>query len=486
MIMRLREFIEYGIWRIPTEQISWFYRLLRMLLIAIKGFHQENCQLRASALTLYTLLSIVPVFALALGIAKGFDLQSVFEREITSFFNAGLPISNSDPTTRTLTLDNGTSFTFQQDSATTETLLGGADDNATSAPSMVQANKIAAEKIIEFSNRMLDQTKGGVLAGIGVLILLFTVMKVLGNIEKSFNDIWGVKKSRTLARKFSDYLAICLISPLLFILFSSLNIWITQQVATASEKITILQTISPFVLNLLKLSPVVVIWVLFTFLYCFIPNTRVRFRSALFGGVVAGIIFQVVNLVYFWFQILTVKFGEVYGSFAALPLFLIWMHMSWLCVLVGCQLAFSHQNVDTYDFEPDCLKASHRFKKLLALRIVQACVKAFKGVKVPLTAEQLSQKLGIPIKLINQLVFELVEAHILAETVTGEERTSAYQPARDIEDLKIRDVIQAWESHGVDSIPVSQSKEFKQMEQTLKAFDESMEIHEDNIHLKNM
>ena len=486
MITRLRNFIEYGIWRIPTDQISWFHRLLRMILIAVKGFHQENCQLRASALTLYTLLSIVPIFALALGIAKGFDLQAVFEREITGFFNAGLPIGDTDPTTKTLQLDNGTSISIQMDESTTTTLNGEGADSVTSAPSMVQANQIAAEKIIEFSNRMLDQTKGGVLAGIGVLILLYTVMKVLGNIEQSFNDIWGVKKSRTLARKMSDYLAICLISPFLFIVFSSLNIWITQQVHTASENLSILKTISPAVFNLLKLSPVVVIWVLFTFLYCFIPNTRIKFRSGLFGGIIAGIIFQLVNLVYFWFQILTVKFGEIYGSFAALPLFLIWMHMSWLCVLLGCQLAFSHQNVDTYDYEPDCLKASHRFKKLLALRITHACVKAFKGMKIPLTPEQLSQKLGIPIKLINQLVFELVQARILSETVTGEDKISAYQPARDIEDLKVQDVIDAWESSGTDSIPVKTSKELKDLEEALKSFENSIQIHEENVLLKNL
>ncbi|HQP12356.1 MAG TPA: YihY/virulence factor BrkB family protein, partial [Candidatus Omnitrophota bacterium] len=329
-IRHLIQFLKVDIWRIRMHKLSrtksFWLKQLRIMLLAFRGFDEDKCQLRASALTYYSLLSIVPLVAMAFGIAKGFGIEKILEKQL-----------------------------YEK--------LAGQEE--------------VVERIISFSQTLLETTKGGVIAGVGVAILFWTVIKVLGNIESSFNDIWGIRKSRTWGRKFSDYLSIMLICPLLLIMSSSITVLVTSQVKLVVEKISFLGVLSPAIFMILSLLPYCVIWVLFTYIYIFMPNTSVSFKSGLFGGMIAGTIYQIVQWIYINFQVGVAKYGAVYGSFAALPLFLVWLQMSWIIVLFGAEISFAEQNVETYELEPDCLKASHTYKRLLALRIVQLSVKRF-------------------------------------------------------------------------------------------------------------
>lgn len=433
------DFLQADIWRIRssslTGQKSFWIRQLRIILLAIRGFAEDKCQLRASALTFYSLLSIVPVVAMAFGVAKGFGFEKLLEKQLLDRF---------------------------------------------------QGQEEVATRLIAFSNSFLKNTQGGMIAGVGVVILFWTVIKVLGNIENSFNDIWGIKKARSFGRKFSDYLSIMLICPILLIMSSSITVLITSQVKLIFEKLSILGPIAPFILSALNLLPYAVIWVVFTFIYVFMPNTKVNFKAGLLAGIIAGTIYQIVQFFYINFQVGVSKYGAIYGSFAALPLFLIWLQVSWLVVLFGAEISFAEQNVETYEFEPDCLKATHSFKRMMAVRIAQHCVKCFKDGQKPLNAGEISHLLELPIRLVRELIFELTESGILSEVKINGKDIVAYQPARNIDQITILEVINALDGLGKDDIPLVESKEMKAISHSVSEFKKILEKSPENQLLKNV
>ncbi|MFT6925191.1 MAG: membrane protein [Psychromonas sp.] len=438
-ITKIINFIETDIWRIRANQLSgvklFALRQLRIILLAVRGFAEDKCMLRASALTFFSLLSMVPVAAMAFGIAKGFGFDKKLE---------------------TLLFNN------------------------------LQGQEEVVEKLIGFSQAMLENTQGGVIAGIGTVVLFWTVIKVLGQIEESFNEIWGIKKSRSLGRKFSDYVSIMLICPVLLILSSSATVIITSQVTLLVEKISFLGPIVPLIIISLKILPYAVIWTVFTFIYIFIPNTKVNFQAGLLGGIIAGTIYQIVQLVYITFQVGVLKYGAIYGSFAALPLFLVWLQMSWLIVLLGAEVSFAEQNVETYEFEPDCLKTSHSFKLLISLYIVQLSVKNFCKGEKPWHADQISHFLELPIRLVRQILFELTEAGLLVEVKLNDADTLFYQPARDPEFLTIFNVMEVLDQDGIDAVPMINSDEFNKLKETFEKFKASIEKSPSNIALKDI
>jgi len=343
-----------------------------------------------------------------------------------------------------------------------------------------------ARQVVDFAHSFLENTKGGLIAGISIAVLFWTVIKVLGNIENSFNEIWGIKKARTLGRKFSDYLSIMMICPILFIMSSSVTVLITSQVTLLVEKLAFLGPIGSLIIISLQILPYAVIWIMFTFIYIFLPNTKVKFKSGFIAGVIAGTIYQIVQWAYITFQIGVSKFGAIYGSFAALPLFLIWLQVSWLIVLFGAEASFAEQNVDTYEFESDSLKASNAFKKLLALNITHICVKNFHAGQKPQTAAEFSHDLEIPIRLVHQVIFELTEAGVLSEVKKGDTQTIAYQPARDIDDLTMQNVIDYLDRRGIDNIPVAQNASLQVLKDKMKKFHDIIASSPENILLKDV
>jgi len=438
-IRSIIDFLTHGIWRIRLGTLprnkSFLLKQLRIIILAFRGFAEDKCYLRASALTFYSLLSVVPAAALAFGVAKGFGLQKLLEKEL---------------------IEN----------------LKGQEE--------------VVNQIINFANSMLDETRGGLIAGIGVVLLFWLIIKLLGNIEESFNDIWGIKHARTYGRKLSDYLSVMLICPVLLILSGSITVFITTQIEQITQKIDMLGPISPLISLLLKSIPLCVIWLLFTFVYIFMPNTKVRFRAGLLGGIIAGVTYQIVQWGYITFQIGVSKYGAIYGSFAALPLFLFWLQISWLIVLFGAEISFAFQNVDTYEFEPDCLRVKPSFKRLLALRIAHSCIKNFSNGDNPQSAEQISHTLEIPIRLVNQILFELVQCQVLTEARETSESEALFLPAMNIDRLSINYVIQALEGLGTGDIPVAQSRELSKLSGCLTEFIETIGKSQANLLLKDI
>ncbi len=439
MLARFINYITTDIWRTRLRDLSRGKSIgisfLRVVVLAIRGFNENKCKFRASALTFFTLLSIVPVIALMFGIAKGFGLQERVAAEILQ-------------------------------------KMKGQEDTA--------------NKLITFANSVLDQASGGIIAGIGVLFLFWTIISLLSSIENSFNDIWGVVKSRTFGRKVADYLVTMLIFPFLLIVASGTTIFVSSQIGLLIEKVPFLRSFGPLFMVILKLLPFVAVWIAFTFIFIAMPNTKVRFLSGFIAGIVAGTLFQFVQWAYVTFQVqLTTKYA-VYGSFAALPLFLLWLQISWLIVLFGAEVSFAHQNAQAYEFEPDCLSASRSFKTLLSIFITQRIVSRFSNADKPTDAPTLSHELEIPVRLVRQLLYELSESNVISEVKTGEDRELAYQPAVDIDKITVKYVIDRLEQRGTASIPVIQSDEMNKLTECLRQLSDAVEKSPGNTLLKNL
>ncbi len=438
-IDRIIRFFTEEIWQIPlhtlSRQKSFFLRQLRIVILAIRGFYEDKCHLRASALTFYFILSVVPLMAFLFGIAKGFALEKFLEKELLE---------------------------------------------------RLQGQEEVATRLIGFGHSYLESTKGGWIAGIGVIVLFFLVFKLLVNIEASFNDIWGVKHSRTLGRKLSDYFAIMLVCPVLLVASSSATVFVKTQVMAIAKGTALLEGISPLILFSLQTLPFLVSWLLLTFIFIFMPNTKVRFWSGLLGGIVAGTIFEGIKWLYITSQIFFTEYGAIYGSFAALPLFLIWVQASWFVVLLGAEISFASQNVDTYEFEPDYLRVTPAFKKLLALRITHLCTVNFRNGEASWTAEQISRAIEAPIRLVKLILYELVQCRVLNECKQADGGEGHYQPARDLESLSISYVIHALDSLGSGTIPIAQSKELERISACLREFKSAIEQSEANVLLKDI
>ncbi|HYQ59548.1 MAG TPA: YhjD/YihY/BrkB family envelope integrity protein [Desulfatiglandales bacterium] len=432
-------FLRGDIWRIREKDLprrkSILLRSLRVIVLSVRGISSERAGLRASALTFYSLLSVVPVAAMVFGIAKGFGFENSLE---------GLLMSS------------------------------------------LEGQEEIVKKIVDFAHALLEDVKGGFIAGLGLLILFYTIIKILSNIENALNEIWGIKKPRSLSRKITDYLSVMLIGPVLFFMSSTLTVYISGSVRQIIEGTSVLRVVSPGISFLLQFLPYISLWFLFSFVYIFIPNTKIKWSSGILGGIIAGSLYHIFQFFYISLQIGVAKYNAIYGGFAALPLFFIWMQTGWLIVLFGAEMAFAHQNVETYEFEQECLTVSHAFKKLLSLRILHLIVRDFWRGGKPYTSRQIAHDLEIPIRLVNEILFELVASGLASEVKTDEGRGIAYEPAKDPDAMTIKNVIDMLEQHGSDDIPVAQTEELRQLSESLKTFSDVIEKTEANRKLKEI
>jgi membrane protein len=438
MIGHLVSFLQHGLWRVRIRTLPKYqyvlFRQLRIVMLAIRGFAEDRCQLRASALTFFTLLSIVPVVAMAFGVAKGFG----FDQHLESIL----------------------------------------------MEKMHGQEEVMAQ-VLEFSNAMLANTKGGLIAGVGIALLFWAVIKLLGNIENSFNAIWGIKRGRSMGRKFSDYLSVMLICPLLLIVASSMTVFITSQVTMVAAQLAVLGPVSALILLSLKIIPYAIVWTLFTFIYLFMPNTKVSFSAGVLAGITAGTIYQCVQWAYIFFQMGVAKYNAIYGSFAALPMFLVWLQASWLVVLFGAEISFAVDNEETFELEHDSKHTSHRFKRLLSLKIVEICAKHFDG-QGPLDVRTIAGQLDAPIRLVRELLFELVEANVLSEVTDGNAKSERYQPAQDIGQLTLKHVLDLMDRHGNDDVTVVNEQALAGISQHMEALDTLVRQSSDNVPLTSL
>lgn len=398
----VRQFLTRDIWRLDFNKISrvraFFYRQIIVGWLVGRAFIHDRLLVRSSALVYATLLSIVPLLAVMFSVLKGFGFHNKLE-----------------PTLRQIM-----------------------------APLGVQAINVVVPAIVNF----VDNVNVRALGAVGVGVLLFSVLSIITNIERAFNDIWKIHKVRTYQRRFSDYLSVLLLGPLL--VFTVLGI-------TASlQSHSIVQTVSelPMVgLLFRKFAPVAASWLAFFFLYMFIPNTKVRVDSAILGAVLAGTAWQLANVFFAEFIVGSYTTGPkaaVYAGFAILPLFLMWLYISWSVVLMGAEISYAHQNVNKLTWEVRKQHYSQDFRAGLALEIILLLAEKFlHGSQMP-TSPELADRFNVPERLCNEQLTKLLELGFIYP-LEGE--TTRYTIAKSPDTLTIGEILQRLRTHGVTILP---------------------------------
>ena len=427
------------IWRAPKKEVnkweSFIYKQLRIIILAARGFANDKIQLRASALTFYSLLSLVPVIAIAFAIAKGFGLDKNLEQAI---------------------IDNAN---FQPQ--VTEFLL----TNARSA---------------------LEKTRGGYIAGVGMLVLFWSVMSLLENIESSFNHIWQVRTARVWFRKFTDYFTFLLIAPVFIILSSSITVFVSTELDKFMSTAPILTFFKPIVIFLFKFAPYILFWISMTILFIIMPNTKVKFMPALISGIIAGTILHLLQWVYFELQFGITSLNAIYGSFAAIPLFIIWLQTSWIIVLLGAELTYANQNIRRYEQEFESLKISYFQKRALMLMIMKKITKHFSAGEKPLSAEKIALALNIPVRLTNDILQDLNSIDLVSIVNGNDNSEQVFQPALDINKLTISYVFSRMDREGHSQITISKNVDYGRIVSLLEKFDTMIDQSGNNILVKDL
>ena len=408
-----KDFILKDIWRTDDSNMSsrrrGVFHILKILIIAVRGFVENRVAVRASALTYFTLLSVVPIVALAFAIAKGFGLDGMVENLIRNSF---------------------------------------------------AANPDTADYLISFSSSMLENTKGGLIAGIGIIMLMYTVFELLNKVEASFNFIWNIKNDRPFLRKITDYMTIMVFTPILLIVASSATFFVR---AKLGEYFT--DYLAPVWTTLFKVVPYLLMSIVFTLVYLIMPNTKVNIKSALSAGVITGVAFQVWQWIYVTFQIGVSEYGAVYGSFAALPLFLLWLQTSWIIVLLGCMIAYSVQNVNHYSTELTAGNISTRLLKRVSMLLMTKITKNFAESKPPKDAVTWSEELKISQKLFAHAAQRLQDVGLLVEVRNDGGGSPIYIPAIDIANITVDTICSRIDAYGEDdNFPLQMSGDLERID----------------------
>lgn len=397
-LQQLVRFFQVDIWRITAGDVSPFSFLmvgiLKKLMLAIRFFTTKRVMSKAAALTYSTLLAIVPILAVVFAIARGFGYSKYIEIWFRDAF---------------------------------------------------QSQPQVAEVIIGFVNSYLVHTKSGIFLGIGLLFMLYTVLMLVNNVEDTFNEIWQVKTPRSLFRTFTDYLAMFFCFPIIIVITSGFSIFI----ATIADSMPDFLMLGPAMRFLIDLIPYVLMSGMFIALYIFMPNTHVKPINAVVPGILAGIAMQGLQIFYIHCQLFLSGYNAIYGSFAALPLFMLWVQISWTICLFGAELCYANQYLDYYDYDANTNEISHRYRTMLsALLMSRLCHRFAEGGK-PYTAIALRDDTTIPIRIVNDLLFELMEAGMIVELTNDEKgETAQYMPAEDIKNLTLGTMIDRLESRG--------------------------------------
>ena len=416
-----------GEYRNPVAR--WAVRQYKLLFYTVQGLSSHGTMVRSAALTFYTLMSLVPVVALVFAVVKGFGLAEGLEQNLYEV----LPQS----------------------------------------PEVI-------DYVVGFAQKALARTQGGWVALVGVLTLFWAVIKVFGSIEDAFNNIWEVRSTRSAARKYGDYIAVVVVAPILWVISSSMGNYAAEILGVAGP---------PALEVLSRAGSLVVAWVMFTFIYVVLPSTKVRFTAALTAGVVAGTAFVLFQWGYVYLQRWMTSYNAIYGSFAALPLFLLWMQISWEILLLGGELSFAYQNVARFDEERESLLVSYDCRRKLMVGVMVLVSRAFRDGRGAVSFSEIRDRLDVPTRIMNNILYTLVQARMLNEIRTeGTDYDLEYAPARDISTLRVYDILSAVDSHGFgrDTIDMRSNRELRRCAEVVERLKDVTRASTENVLLTEL
>lgn len=404
-IRRIGLFFTRDIWQIALDEMSparrFFYVIMKKLYLAVRFFIDRGIFSAALALTYSTLLAIVPIFAVVFAIARGFG----FSKYIEVWFR----------------------------------------DVLSSQPQV-------AETIIKFVNSYLVHTHSGIFLGIGLVFMLWTVLMLIRNIERAFNNIWQVKAKPSLTHTITDYTAMLFLLPIIIVVTSGLSVFLAIVVDQAKEIILL----GPLMRCGLDLMPYFLMSAAFIALYVFMPNTKVRIIAAVIPGILAGVAMELLQFFYIHCQIFLSSYNAIYGSLAALPLFMLWVQISWTICLFGAELCYTNQNLEDFAFLAKTDELSHRYRILLSAILLSKICKRFEEGKKPFSTLELKLETGIPIRIVNDLLYDLHQVNLVAISGTGSSTfdASCFQPAESLQNITLGAMVDRLESMGSWSLNI--------------------------------
>ncbi len=412
-------------WRNPV--VRWLVQQYRLLFYTARGLVEHGTLVRSAALTFYTLMSLVPILAVVFAVVKGFGLTDGLVENLYGIF---------------------------------------------------PRNPEIVDYIVEFAENALARTQGGVVAAVGLVMLFWAVIRVFGSIESAFNNIWEVKVARSIARQWTDYIAVVMIVPVLWILANAAGDYVEQ----------LLGLYDKWYFNTLShLASMVIIWTMFTLLYLIIPNARVRFQSALMAGIVAGTIFLLFQWGYVYVQRWMTSYNAIYGSFAALPLFLIWMQTSWEILLFGGELSFAYQNISRFAEERESLRISYDQRRKVLLAVMILVARNFRDHGGTLSTDTIRERLGLPTRIVNDVLFQLVQAGQLIAVRSGDgERDVAFTPAHDLASTTVYGILEAVERTGQATLDLEQSADLTRVNRELEILKQTVRQSPENVRLTDL
>ena len=386
--------------RTTTELDTWykrlFYRIIRTIVLVVRGFTSKNLNDTAKALTFSLIFAVVPILAMIVAVAKGFGVADVIEKQLNASF---LGETGMVPT------------------------------------------------IMAMVQRYLETAQGGVFIGVGILILLWAVYSFFQSVETAFNRIWNVKKSRSVLRQATTYIAIVVLIPVLIVCSAGITIAVHSMVGD---------------LGGVKFLQFVIVWLMFTIMYIAVPNTKVKFMSALIPGILMGTLFQLLQMLSVYLIALLSRTSIVYGAFATIPILMTWLQYTSLLILIGAQMSYAIQNNEEFEYEKDLNTMSRRYKDFIMLYLLSIIVKRFEADEEPLSAHELAVRDNLPIRVVNQLLSRMVETGILREVYSEDnEEEKTYQPALDTHKISVGLVFDRIDAQGTEEFLQKPSDEMQ-------------------------
>lgn len=426
-------FLKDDIWRITDDELTplqrKLYTCIKIPILSVRQFLDDRVMVRASALTYSTLLSIIPILAILFAIARGFGFDLLIEHQLRQ------------------------GMMNQQ-----------------------------AELMLSWVNSYLVHTKSGIFIGIGLIMLLWTILILTDNIERSFNAIWQVKRPRSMFRKITDYFSMILLLPLLIVISSGLTIFMTTYINNMENFLLL----TPLLKFLVRMVPYILTWGMFIGLFIFIPNTKVRLRHTWLPGILAGSAFQAFQYIYINSQIWLSGYNAIYGSFAAIPMFLLWTQISWTICLFGAEMSYVSQNLASFDFGKETAHISRRYHDFFCTIILSAICKQFAPGNPPCTAEEISRTHKIPIRLTKKILYELQDMKLIYEAVNEDSRKDiGYVPGMDINRLTVGMLLSRLDSAGSEAFKIDRQQYSSSWEALIKARNEYI-YHSSKILLKDL
>jgi membrane protein len=432
MIKKIIDFLTHDVWQKDENDLSgrgwWAVRQLRVVIFTAKGFNRHDTAVRSAALSFFTVMSLVPILALIFVIFKGFGMESSFNEYLYD-------------------------------------LLPGYSN--------------IVDQIVVFIDNLLARTRGGVMAISAFFVLIWAVIQVFGNVEGAFNKIWEVKRSRSFSRRFSAYMALVILVPILLLAANSMYAGIKSQVEvfTGSLGAEILFSI----------ASVAIVIFMFSIIYFVLPNTDVKYKNALKAGVVAGIGFSLFQVIYVFIQGNLSAYNAIYGTFAAIPLFLLWLQVSWQILLFGGELSFAMQNIRDFESERREQQVSYDSRCKIMIAVMVIVIRNYLDGTGLSTPEKIAAEIGLPVRTVREVANELENDDLLLYVKNEKtDKVDSMAPGRDPHTIRFFDVINSVTEHGDEISGLYETALLKRIDTTYEKVKGEIRSSKDNILLTNL